>query len=386
MFINMVGFGIVIPLLPFYGLAFNAPPWQVALIFSAFAVGSLFGEPIWGRLSDIHGRRLLLISTVSANCICYLALAFAETAWMAFCIRLIGGFASGNGAVVQAYIADVTPVDKRARRMGWLGAAFAIGLIVGPALGGSFVDESKGVAGFRIPLLIASGASALSLMAILLFVQEPRARKKTAHPKRNMRAAFSQVTGHPVIARLMLVTLLVSFAFTGVEVMFGLWAHERFGWGASEIGRCFAIAGAISAFNQLFLTGRLSERFGEARVLAVGMAMTVFSCLLQPFSNGVIMTTLLISVTAAGQSIAFPNVAALISRASDPLRQGQILGFNNATGAFGRVTGPFLASLAFSNISPNLPYFAAALLVTPAIFLALSAVREERRQISKTVR
>jgi len=379
----MVGFGIVIPLLPFYGLAFNAPPWQVALIFSAFAVGSLFGEPIWGRLSDIHGRRLLLISTVSANCLCYFALAFAETAWIAFLIRLVGGFASGNGSVVQAYIADVTPQKERVRRMGWLGAAFAIGLIVGPALGGSFVDESKGVAGFRIPLLIASGASALSLIAILLFVREPNQRQKLVHEKLNIRIAFSQVSRHPVIARLMMVTLLVSLAFTGIEVMFGLWAHDRFGWGAAEIGRCFAIAGAISAFNQLFLSGRLSERFGEAQMLAVGMAMTVVSCLLQPFSNGILMTTALISITAAGQSIAFPNVVALISRSSDPSRQGQVLGFNNATGALGRITGPFLASLAFTNISPDLPYFAAAMLVTPAIFLALSAVREERRQNSK---
>ena len=113
------------------------------------------------------------------------------------------------------------------------------------------------------------------------------------------------------------------------------------------------------------------------------MGMTVISCVLQPFSNGIVMTTALISVTAAGQSIAFPNVVALISRASDPSRQGQVLGFNNATGALGRVTGPFLASLAFSNISPDLPYFAAAILVTPAIFLALSAVREGKKTVAE---
>ena len=165
--------------------------------------------------------------------------------------------------------------------------------------------------------------------------------------------------------------------------MFGLWAHARFGWGAREIGQCFAIAGAISAFTQIFVTGRLSERYGDAHVLAGGMALTVVGCLLQPFSTGLVMTTLLISLTAAGQSIAFPNVVALISRASDPSRQGQVLGFNNATGAFGRTTGPFCASLGFSHISPNLPYFAAAGLVAPAIFLALSAVRHERRHAAK---
>ncbi|ALC10492.1 MFS transporter [Sphingopyxis sp. 113P3] len=384
LFINMVGFGIVIPLLPFYGLAFSAEPWQVALIFSAFSVGSLFGEPLWGRLSDLYGRRILLISTVSGNCLCYLALAFADTAWLAFAIRLLGGFASGNGSVVQAYIADVTPPEKRARRMSWLGAAFAIGLIVGPAIGGSFVDESRGVPGFRIPLLLASAASACSLVALLLFVKEPRTRIVVARPKLKIGSALAQVVKHPVIGRLMLLTLLVSFAFTGVEVMFGLWAHARFGWGAREIGQCFAIAGAISAFTQIFVTGRLSERYGEAHVLAGGMAMTVVGCFLQPFSNGLMMTTALISLTAAGQSIAFPNVVTLISRTCDPSRQGQVLGFNNATGAFGRTTGPFTASLGFGHISPNLPYFAAAGLVAPAILLALRAVRHERRHnISK---
>ncbi len=323
------------------------------------------------------------MSTVLGNCLCYFALAFADTAWLAFAIRLLGGFASGNGSVVQAYIADVTPPEKRARRMSWLGAAFAIGLVVGPAIGGSFVDESRGVPGFRVPLLIASAASACSLVAILLFVREPRARIVETRETLKVGAALTEVVKHPVIGRLMLLTLLVSFAFTGIEVMFGLWAHARFGWGAREIGQCFAIAGAISAFTQIFVTGRLSERYGDAHVLAGGMALTVVGCLLQPFSTGLVMTTLLISLTAAGQSIAFPNVVALISRASDPSRQGQVLGFNNATGAFGRTTGPFCASLGFSHISPNLPYFAAAGLVAPAIFLALSAVRHERRHAAK---
>ncbi len=137
-FINMLGFGIIVPLLPFYAHSFDSPPWQMALIFSAYSVGAFFGEPFWGRLSDRYGRKPILISTITANGLCYLCLAFAPTIEAAFLIRLLGGLAAGNGAVIQGYIADVTPVEKRARQLSYQGAAWNVGLIVGPSIGGLF--------------------------------------------------------------------------------------------------------------------------------------------------------------------------------------------------------------------------------------------------------
>nr|QQZ49977.1 MFS transporter [Phenylobacterium glaciei] len=133
----MLGFGIIVPLLPFYAKSFDAAPWQIGLIFGAYSVGAFFGEPLWGRLSDKYGRKPLLISTITGNCLCYLALAFAPNIWVAFAIRLVGGLAAGNGAVVQGYIADVTPPEKRARQMSYQGAAWNVGLIIGPSVGAS---------------------------------------------------------------------------------------------------------------------------------------------------------------------------------------------------------------------------------------------------------
>jgi MFS transporter, DHA1 family, tetracycline resistance protein len=374
-FINMLGFGIIVPLLPFYAKSMHAAPWQISLIFSAYAMGGFFGEPFWGRLSDRYGRKPLLISTITGNCLCYLALAFAPNVLAAFVIRFLGGLASGNGAVIQGYIADVTPPERRARMMSRQGAAWNVGMIVGPAVGGAFAHTDAGPIGFRIPLFIASALSALAVTAIVLFIRESRVRDQSISHRPSRWAALGEALGDPVIGRLMLLTFLVGFAFTGIESTFGLWGNARFGWGPRQISVCFAAVGVVAAVTQFFITGPLSERYGEGRMLAIGMAMTVLGSAVQPLSTGLVTTTLLMCVTAVGQSVAWPNVGALISRTADPHRQGQILGLNNAAGAFARFVGPFCAGLTFAGISINAPFWQGALIVAPAILLALSAAR-----------
>ena len=374
-FINMLGFGIIVPLLPFYAQSMSAEPWQISLIFSAYAMGGFFGEPFWGRLSDKWGRKPLLISTISGNCLCYLALAFAPNVLTAFIIRFLGGLASGNGAVIQGYIADVTPPERRARMMSRQGAAWNVGMIVGPAVGGAFAHVGSGPIGFRIPLFIAAGLSGLAAIAIIVFIRESRVRDQSISHRPSRWSAIGEALGHPVIGRLMLLTFLVGFAFNGIESIFGLWGQAKFGWGPPQISICFAVTGAVAAVTQFFVTGPLSERYGEGRMLAVGMAMTVLGCLLQPLSTGLVSTTALMCLTAVGQSVAWPNVGALISRTADPHRQGQILGLNNAAGAFARFVGPLCAGLTFAGISINAPFWQAAIIVAPAILLALSAAR-----------
>lgn len=373
-FLNMLGFGIIVPLLPFYAKSFDAPPWQIALIFSAFSVGTFFGEPYWGRLSDKYGRKPLLVMTIVANGLCYLALAFAPNAWAAFFIRLAGGLFSGNGSIIQGYIADVTPPEKRTRSMSWMGAAWNVGLIVGPFMGGYFARPSLGPVGFQLPLFISAGLFLASALAILLFIKESRQREETNPFRPNRWAATGEAARHPVIGRLMLVTFLVGFAFTGIESIFGLWTEAKYGWGPKEIGWAFMYVGVASAITQLFLTGPLSERYGQATLLAIGMAITVVCIGLQPFSTSGPMTIALMSLSAVGQSVAFPNVSAMISETADPHRQGQILGLNNATGALARVVGPFCAGLFFP-ITIHAPFILGALVVAPAIFLAVQAGR-----------
>jgi MFS transporter, DHA1 family, tetracycline resistance protein len=374
-FINMLGFGIIVPLLPFYAKSMHAAPWQIALIFSAYAMGGFFGEPFWGRLSDRFGRKPLLISTITGNCLCYLALAFAPNVATAFIIRFLGGLMSGNGAVIQGYIADVTPPERRARMLSRQGAAWNVGMIVGPAVGGVFAHPDMGPIGFRIPLFIASALSAVAVTGMILFIRESKVRDQSISHRPSRWSAVGEAVRHPVIGRLMLLTFLVGFAFTGIESTFGLWGQARFGWGPRQISICFAAVGLVAALTQFFVTGPLSERFGEGRMLAIGMAVNALGSVLQPFSTGLVMTTALMCVTAIGQSVAWPNVGALISRTADPHRQGQILGLNNAAGAFARFVGPLSAGLTFAAISIDAPFIQGALIVAPAILLALSAAR-----------
>lgn len=377
MFINLLGFGIVVPLLPFYAKSFQAPAWQIALIFSAYAIGAFFGEPFWGRLSDRIGRKPILISTVSGNCLCYMAMAYAPTIYFAFFARILGGLMSGNGSVIQGYIADVTPPDRRSGRMALLGAAFNIGFIVGPALGGLLAHPAAGHIGFRIPLMVCSALSATCVVGIALFVRESRERTHTFSEQASRWAVLGNALTTPVILRLMLVTFLAGSAFTGIESIFGLWTEARFGWGPRQVGSAFAIVGVVAAFCQIVLVGLLSRRYGEARVLAAGMVLTAMFLSLQPWSTGAVMVVPLLALTAFGQSIAWPNVAALISRNVDWRHQGQYLGLNNATGALARTVGPFCAGLAFSEAGVNAPFYLASLLVLPAIALAYTSRRRQ---------
>jgi MFS family permease len=374
MFINMLGFGVVVPLLPFYARSFHAPPWQIALLFSAYSVGAFFGEPFWGRLSDRIGRKPLLVSTVAANCLCYGVLAFAPNIYVAFIVRLIGGLAAGNGSVVQGYIADVTPAEQRAGRMSLLGAAYNIGFIFGPALGGLLAKPNAGTAGFHLPLLTASALAGISSLCIFLVVKESRTHTYAASLQQSRWVMFGQAVRDPVVGRLMLLTLVAGLAFNGIEATFGFWAEHRFGWGPRQVSLCFTAAAVVSAVAQTALTGRLSMRYGPGMMLAVGMGVTVVCTGLQPFSTGGIMTMVLMATMALGQSVAFPNASAMISRSTTSERQGQMLGLNNASGALARITGPIMA-LSLFQITPNGPFFAGAIIVLPAILLALSAGR-----------
>ncbi|MDR6533204.1 MFS family permease [Caulobacter rhizosphaerae] len=375
-FINLVGFGLVIPLLPFYAKSLNASAWQVTAMFSAYSLGQFIAEPFWGRLSDRIGRRPVLIVTILANTLSYLALAFAPNIAWAFAIRLASGFGSGNISTIQGYMADVTPPEKRAGRMGLLGAAFGMGFVVGPTLGGllpglaeAFGHSDTGRLAFQIPLLTAAVLAAIAALGVFLFVVESRAPSHKDAPVERRRDHLAAAAGHPVLSRVLLVTLISTAAFAGMESVFGLWTQARFGWGPKQVGLCFAVIGIIASVGQGLITGRLARRFGEAKVLTTGLAIIAVSLSLTPFVPTSAFVPLVVGCTAFGQSLVFPCVAALISRAAPSDKQGAMLGLNMAAGSLARMTGPMLAGPLFGLVVGG-PYWLGAALMLPAVAFA----------------
>jgi MFS family permease len=370
-FINMVGFGVVVPLLPFFAGALDAEPWQVTVLFSAFSLGQFLGEPFWGRLSDRIGRKPVLVVTVFANVVGYVALAFAPTIWVAVAVRLFTGFGAGNISTIQGYIADVTPPTQRAGRMGLIGASFGVGFIVGPTLGGLLSHPDAGRLGYQPPLFVAAGLAALSAAAVVVFLRE---RRVHAPPPPSPWESLGDARRHPVISRVLLVSLIYMAGFSGMEATFGLWAQASFGWGAREVGWCFGGVGVVAAVSQGLLTGPLSRRFGESRLLAFGVVLFGASLVFQTLVPEALVAVLM-CVGAFGMSMAMPNISSMISQASPPGRQGSMLGLNMAAGAGARIIGPVVAGLAFSGLGRSWPLWLGAAMTVPAGLMALNAGR-----------
>ncbi|HUO21785.1 MAG TPA: MFS transporter [Caulobacteraceae bacterium] len=377
-FVNLAGFGVLLPILPFYARAFHAPVWLVTWVFTAFSLGNFFAEPTWGRLSDKIGRRPILLGTITASGLGFIALAFAPSIWAVLLIRLAMGLATGNLSTIQGYIADITPAQHRAGRIGLLGAAFALGFVAGPALGGFLARPELGLAGYRVPLLAAGGLALTAAGGAFLFLRESCARAKISTAGVSI-GVFQRAMRHPVLARALVVTLLYTAAFAAAESTFGLWTQRRYGWGPEKLSICLACVAVAAAVAQGFLTGRITRRFGEAATLAGGLVLISLTLAAQPLGQGMPRTVVLLALTIFGQALALPNIIALISRATPSDCQGTMLGLNTAVGALARAAGPIAGGALFSIVGADAPLYVAALLVAPAILLAWQAEGQARR-------
>lgn len=375
-FINLVGFGLVVPLLPFFGSSLQAEPWQVALMFSAYSIGQFFAEPFWGRLSDRIGRKPVLLITVCANAVGYLMLAFVPNIWLAIAVRLFTGLGAGNVSTVQGYVADVTPPEKRAGRMGLIGAAFGAGFIAGPGLSGILVQEDMGRLGYQLPIFAACGLATLAALGTVFLLKESLARREGgALPREPFLSGVRHAVDNPVVSRVIVVTLIYMAGFSGMESTFGLWTGARFDWGAREVAFSFMTVGIVSVLCQSLLTGRLARRFGESRMLAVGCLLFGLGLVGQMLSPVGWAVPVAMAVGAFGMAMTMPNISAMISRASPPDRQGAMLGLNMAASSSGRIVGPIVAGAMFSSLGHDWPLAIGAALTIPAAIMALNAGR-----------
>ena len=379
-FLSLVGWGVVIPLLPFFATAFQAEAWQVTLMFSAYSAGQFMGELYWGRLSDRIGRKPVLLITVVASGLGYLALAFSPAIWVAIAVRLASGFFAGNISVIQGYIVDVTPPEKLAGRLGLIGSVFGVGFVVGPAIGGMMADPSQGAAGFRPPLILASALCALAVAGLLGFVRESRTGGRDTARGRNPLAALGEALRHPILARAFGVTALGFFASSAMWSVLGLWALARFGWGPRDMGLVMAATGVASASAQGLLSGIAVRRLGLGPTIVTGLVSASLCLFVMAAAPWGWMAVLFLTASVVGHAVWQPAATTIVSRATALDRQGAMLGAAGAAGALSRVAGPVAGGILFSAIGPWAPIAFAGLFMLPAARLGWRAVEALRRE------
>ncbi len=346
-FIDLIGFGIVIPVLPHYveGTSFNATPRTVGILFASYSVMQLIFSPILGRLSDRYGRRPILFFSLLGTSLGFFILGFATTLWMLFLGRIIDGITGGNISTAQAYVADVTTPENRAKGMGLIGAAFGLGFIFGPAIGGILSQWGIGV-----PFFFA-GALALA-NAVLLYFTLPETVTPD-HPARTSAATgrWSQLVEavrQPRLAYVLAIYFLFIVAFSIMTTSFALFTMFRFGYDATHNGYLFMYVGIIGAIIQGGLIGRLVKMFGEMPLVIAGALLFALSLFVIPLAGpqtGLGMLLLVGGMFAVGNSLATPSLTTLASKSVGRGEQGGVLGVTQSVASLARAVGPVIAAL-----------------------------------------
>jgi DHA1 family tetracycline resistance protein-like MFS transporter len=356
-FIDLLGFGIVIPVLPFYaeGTRFNATPRTVGFLFASYSIMQLIFSPVLGRLSDKYGRRPVLLISIIGTAIGFLILGFAKTLWMLFVGRILDGISGGNISTAQAYIADITTKEDRAKGMGLIGAAFGLGFIFGPAIGGILSRW-----GIQVPFLFAAGLCFAN--AILLYFTLPET-VTADHPARVSAAGgrgFSQLLDslkQPRLRFILTIYFLFIVAFSIMTTSFSLYTMFRFGYDAQHNGYLFAYVGLIAVIIQGVLIGRLVKRFGELWLVIVGalfFAVSLFSVpFVGPNSGGLLALLIGGGIFSLGNSLSTPALNSLASKSVGPADQGSVLGVTQSVASLARAVGPSIAALLIHSTSPE---------------------------------
>lgn len=353
---DLLGFGVIIPLLPSYARNLHASDFQVGLLFSVYSICQLLAAPVLGLVSDRFGRRPVLLASQVGSVLGFILLGYATyPGWISkpaiglvlvYISRLIDGISGGNISTAQAYVADVTSAESRAKGMGILGAAFGIGFSIGPALGGLL-----GAYNIAWPAFAAAVFS--SIAAILTFTRLPESRvHKPAeaevwlHPSK-----FRPIIQNRPLLQMQLIFFFSMMAFVMMETVFAMFLDDRFGYSVRTVGLFFGLAGLVIVVVQGGLIGRLTKRFGEWGLVITGpilVCCAMFLFVETGFKPLLFLLVICTILNACGRSLQGPSISALISQHSDPQQQGAVFGLFHMLGSLARAIGPMIAAAIYT--------------------------------------
>lgn len=349
-FIDLIGFGMIIPVLPLYAQhePFMATPLEIGFVQSIYSWMQFVFSPLLGGLSDKYGRRPVLFVSLLGSAVGYIVIGVAATLMMVFVGRIISGITGGNISAAQAYIADVTTKENRAKGMGLFGAAFGLGFIAGPAIGGILSKFS-----IHLPFYFAAGLSLTSAVAVYLLLPESLVPGRIVAEKSARFAAFIKPFRERSFAFINIVYFLLVTSFSIMTYAFVLYTGSRFGYNAEQNGYLFAFVGVIAVIGQGVLFGRLAKRFGEPVLAAVGcllMAVSLFAIpLVSPLSGGLAALLGICVLLAFGNALASPSLTSLASKVSHEDDQGSSLGIMQSGASLARAIGPMVGGILLNN-------------------------------------
>lgn len=365
-FIDLVGFGLIIPVLPTYARELHASDAMVGLLMASYSVMQFMFTPFWGRLSDQVGRRPILLVSLFASSIGYMVWGFSNSLLMLFLARMIAGAGNANIAVAQAYISDVTSVENRAKGMGMVGAAFGMGFVLGPAIGGICAGFGLAMIGF-----VAAAFSLVDFVLTFFFLPEPPNRSKAGSERYGNGPGFYMDTIKDPSLKISLAIFFIStFAFANMETTLVLLTHDQFKFTTNMNSWMFTYIGVLIVMVQGGLIHRLSKKYGEKKLIGVGTFLAALGLLLTPATINLVVLGLALALLAIGSGINNPSNQSMLSKIAPSDRTGGVLGVGQSLATLGRILGPIVGATSYQFLGYHAPYWIGT--VAMVVALALS--------------
>jgi len=379
-FVDMVGLLMIIPLMPFYAREMGGGALEVAILMSAFTAAQLISAPMWGRFSDRYGRRPALLVGLTAACVAYIVFAFATSIWLLLLSRIVQGAGGGTVGVIQAYVADSVEPENRAKALGWLSAATNVGVAIGPAIGG--VALGFGRSG---PGLAAAGLCLVNIFFAWKYLRESRDMTE-AHDKkpRAPRTVIAHVIAHPGEAapRLIWIYAIAMGAFSGLMAILALFLADRFSVGKDRIWVFYTYVGVISVVTRAGILGRMVDRYGEAQLSRIGLALLATGLATLPLARGYFALAIAVALIPLGTAFTFPCVTSMLSRVILSKERGLYMGVQQTFGGLARVIVPLWAGFSYDHFGRTVPLFTSAALVLGTIVLGFGTDDGRKEAVS----
>ena len=361
MFLVYVGFGIMIPVLPFYAEDLGASPTELGLLMAVYSLMQLLFAPMWGKISDRYGRKPVMLVGIGGLALSFFMMAVSTNLWMLYAARIIGGILSAaNMPTTMAYAADITTPEDRGKGMGMIGAGIGLGFVFGPAVGGIFSKTS-----FSLPFYIAGITSVITMLLVLLVLKESSTVEDRLKQAQNKESLWKSFSGN--LSILFILQLFISLSLSGLEATFAFFAAKKAGMDATQMGYVFMIMGLAGAIVQGGLMGKLTKKYGEGPVIQWGIIISAIGFVLILLVNNFTTAAIFLTIFGIGNGIIRPSISSLLTKKSDA-GHGSATGLLSSFDSFGRIVGPPVGGWLFS-LAIGLPYIIGSILSIFALVL-----------------